>query len=121
MNNLQENKDDAIRIRYNLQLKVNDIDLVGKYIEASYPTPVYIDPLYLVIVKEYMDMLGINEGNTLDISETIKIRKILEKYRKLKKNTHVYCVSDPVSMIRRGINAICDVLPYYMSVQNTLS
>lgn len=117
MNNLKESEDNDVRVRYDLLLKVSDIDLVEKCVEASCQTPIYIDPLYLVIVKEYMDMLGISEGNTVDISEETKIRKTLEKCRETNKNAHIYFVSDPVDMIKKGINAICDVIPYYITLK----
>lgn len=73
----------------------------------SIPFYCYIDPLYCVIVNEYMDILECDQLDTTDmtynsISESLVGKKIETLYLRIATN--------PVKKIRDAVAEICDTL-----------
>lgn len=97
------------RVRYDLMLKLSDIELVDKYNESrECPPSEFYDPLYTVVLKQYFNLLGLKEANTLVISEPEFFKKTFELNKERKDEfCSLYCVKEPYNMICHAINFVC--------------
>lgn len=102
-----------IPMKYDINLKIDDILLVEKY-NGIVPA-LFIDPFFIDLLKLYYKLLGKDECNTIEISRDEYINKILASNPESADTKVIKLTKCPSEYIRKAINCICDALPLYLT------
>ena len=100
-------------VYYNIMLDAEDLQFIEECINKHDMTPVYYDPFHLQIERDYMQLLGVSRCDTLTLTDTKRIKKVLEKQKKENRNLHIYYVKDPVNAVIDAVNETCNILGVY--------
>ena len=103
-------------VMYNVELSLDDISLVEKHNGSV--RALFLDPLYIKVLKCYFKLLKKDRINTLEVSNTEFIYNILSTNENTEEAQYLRnIINNPAEHIRQGINKICDAVGFYRAIE----
>lgn len=73
----------------------------------------FFDPLYIEVLKKYLNLLEQEPYNTLVISDENYIKDVLITHKNTPQTDYTSAIKNPIETIQQATNKVCDAVPLY--------